>query len=96
MYNTTKYYSYIFYADRNVRPWTILGYTLATFPKVVQYIFMHNLRRNRQENLVKIEIRTLAQLLEKGTLHSYVLIRFSQFLQDDIYPLSIDLGFIVG
>ena len=30
---------------------------------------MHNPRRNRQENLVKIEIRTLAQLLEKGTLH---------------------------
>ena len=26
------------YADRNVRPWTIQGYTLATFPKVVQYI----------------------------------------------------------
>ena len=27
---------------------------------------MHNLRRNRQENLAKIEIRTLAQLQEKG------------------------------
>ena len=27
------------YADRNVRPWTIQGYTLATFPKVVQYIY---------------------------------------------------------
>ena len=27
---------------------------------------MNNLRRNRQENLVKIEIRTLAQLQEKG------------------------------
>ena len=65
MYNTTKYYSYIFYADRNVRPWTILGYTLVTFPKVAQYIFMHNPGRNRQENLAKIEIRTLAQLLEK-------------------------------
>ena len=31
---------------------------------------MHNLRRNRQENLAKIEIRTLAQLLEKGTLQT--------------------------
>ena len=52
MYNTSKYYSYIYiYADRNVRPWMIQGYTLATFPKVVQYIFMHNLRRNRQKNL---------------------------------------------
>ena len=46
----------------------ILGYTLATFPKShAIYIFMHNPKRNRQENLVKIEIRTLAQLLEKGT-----------------------------
>ena len=40
MYNTSKYYSYIYiYADRNVRPWTIQGYTLATFPKVTQYIY---------------------------------------------------------
>ena len=31
----------------------IQGYTLATFPKVAQYIFMHNLRRNRQENLAQ-------------------------------------------
>ena len=31
----------------------IQGYTLATFPKVAQYIFMHNPRRNRQENLAK-------------------------------------------
>ena len=30
---TSKYYSYMFYADRNVRPCTILGYTLTTFPK---------------------------------------------------------------
>ena len=37
MYNTSKYFSYI-YADRNVRPCTIQGYTLATFPKVAQYI----------------------------------------------------------
>ena len=29
----SKYYSYMFYADRNVRPCTILGYTLTTFPK---------------------------------------------------------------
>ena len=27
------------YADRNVRPGTIQGYTLATFPKVAQYIY---------------------------------------------------------
>ena len=29
----SKYYSYMFYADRNVRPCMILGYTLTTFPK---------------------------------------------------------------
>ena len=38
MYNTSKYSSYI-YADRNVRPCTIQGYTLATFPNVMQYIY---------------------------------------------------------
>ena len=38
MYNTSKYFSYI-YADRNVRPCTIQGYTLATFPKIAQYIY---------------------------------------------------------
>ena len=32
-FTTSKYYSYMFYTDRNVRPCTILGYTLTTFPK---------------------------------------------------------------
>ena len=53
----SKYYSYIFYADRNVRPWTILGYTLATFPKVTINIYLCTTRE---------EIRTLPQLQEKG------------------------------
>ena len=30
---TSKYYSYKFHTDRNIRPCTILGYTLTTFPK---------------------------------------------------------------
>ena len=34
----SKYYSYMFYADRNVRPCTILGYTLTTFPKSLMQI----------------------------------------------------------
>ena len=38
MYNTSKYFSYI-YADRNVRPCTIQGYTLTTFPNITQYIY---------------------------------------------------------
>ena len=41
LYKTNKYYSYIFYADRNVRPCTILGYTLTTFPKSHKTL-MHN------------------------------------------------------
>ena len=53
----SKYYSYIFYADRNVRPWTIPGYTLTTFTKVTQYIYLCTTQE---------EIRTLAQLQEKG------------------------------
>ena len=57
MYNTSKYYGYIFYADRNIRPWMILGYTLATFPKVAIYIYLCTTQE---------EIRTLAQLQEKG------------------------------
>ena len=32
-FTMSKYYSYMFYADRNVRPCMILGYTLTTFPK---------------------------------------------------------------
>ena len=65
LYNMSKYYSYIFYADRNVRPWMILGYTLTTFPKVAIYIFMHNPRRNKD----------LAQLQEKGiyAMHAYAM-----------------------
>ena len=42
LYNKSKYSSYLytlFYADRNVRPCTIQGYTLTTFPKVVYYTY---------------------------------------------------------
>ena len=86
MYNMSKYYSYIFYADRNVRPWMIQGYTLATFPKVMQYIFMHNPRRNRQENLAKIEIRTFAQLQEKGPCNDIIV--FSRTAEDHMEHLE--------
>ena len=40
----SKYYSYMFYADRNVRPCTILGYTLTTFPNSL--IQTENNRKN--------------------------------------------------
>ena len=42
-------FSYI-YADRNVRPCTIQGYTLATFPNVTQYIYAQP-ETNRQKEL---------------------------------------------
>ena len=42
---------YIFYADRNVRPWMILGYTLATFPKVATYIFMYKMNKKQAKEL---------------------------------------------
>ena len=44
----SKYYSYMFYADRNVRPCTILGYTFTTFPKsLIQ-------TKNNKKNLHRI------------------------------------------
>ena len=48
MYNTSKYSSYI-YADRNIRPCTIQGYTLATFPNVVQYIYAQPEKKQAKE-----------------------------------------------
>ena len=58
----SKYYSYMFYADRNVRPCTILGYTLTTFPKsLIQ-------SENNKKNLHRIassKRRTLHSLLKE-------------------------------
>ena len=40
----------------------ILGYTLATFPKVTQYIYLCTTRE---------EIRTFGTIARKGTLHNW-------------------------
>ena len=61
MYKTSKYYSYIFYADRNLRPCTILGYTLTTFPKSRKTLMhnqsnrnlWHNCKRNKKQTKTK-------------------------------------------
>ena len=63
-----------FYADRNVRPWTILGYTLTTFPKVTRYIDIYSCTTRE-------EIRTFGTIARnkkhlhlmqgKGTLHNW-------------------------
>ena len=50
MYQTSKYYSYIFYTSRNVRPCTILGYTLTTFPKSRKTLLHNQSNRNLWHN----------------------------------------------
>ena len=70
----SKYYSYIFYADRNVRPCTILGYTLTTFPKSRKTLMhnqsnrdlWHHCKRNNNKNKLHLNAsrrRTLHHLL---------------------------------
>ena len=50
MYQTSKYYSYIFYTSRNVRPCAILGYTLTTFPKSRKTLLHNQSNRNLWHN----------------------------------------------
>ena len=88
MYKTSKYYSYIFYADRNVRPCTILGYTLTTFPKSRKTLMhnqsnrdlWHNCKRNkRNQRTNKLHLnasrRTLHLILNwiSSGVFSYIL-----------------------
>ena len=64
MYKTSKYYGYIFYADRNVRPCTILGYTITTFPKSRKTLMhnqsnrnlWHNCKRNKKQTKTKLHL----------------------------------------
>ena len=73
MYKTSKYYSYIFYADRNVRPCTILGYTLTTFPKSHKTLMHNQSNRNLWHNCK----RNTKQM--KQNLHLIVSRRTLQF-----------------
>ena len=57
---TSKYYSYMFYADRNVRPCTILGYTLTTFPKSLI-----------QTKITKRTLHQIASRKRRRTLHNW-------------------------
>ena len=65
MYNTSKYFSYI-YADRNVRPCTIQGYTLATFPKVTQYILCTTREETGKRTLHKDPLKNAANYKSAG------------------------------
>ena len=74
MYKMSKYYSYIFYADRNVRPCTILGYTLTIFPKSHKTLMhnhsnrnlWHNCKRNKKRNNKKLHL-----IVSRRTLHNW-------------------------
>ena len=50
----SKYYSYMFYADRNVRPCMILGYTLTTFPKSL-------IQTKKQQKELSTELRAVKE-----------------------------------
>ena len=77
MYKTSKYYSYIFYADRNVRPCTILGYTLTTFPKSRKTLMhnqsnrdlWHNCKRNKRNQ--RQQTHKLHLNVSRRTLHNW-------------------------
>ena len=58
---TSKYYSYMFYAERNVRPCMILGYTLTTFPKSL--IQTKTTKRTLHQIASRKRRRTLHQVL---------------------------------
>ena len=64
LYKMSKYYSYIFYADRNIRPCTILGYTITTFPKNRKTL-MHN-QSNRDLWQTKLHLNA-----SRRTLHNW-------------------------
>ena len=66
---TSKYYSYMFYADRNVRPCTILGYTLTTFPKSLI-----------QTKITKRTLHQIASRKRRRTLHNWWRIWATGFL----------------
>ena len=60
----------MFYADRNVRPCMILGYTLTTFPKSLMHNqsnrnLWHNCKRNN-----KTQKKQLDQIVSRSTLHN--------------------------
>ena len=66
---TSKYYSYMFYADRNIRPCTILGYTLTTFPKSLI-----------QTKTTKRTLHRIASHKRRRTLHNWWRIWATGFL----------------
>ena len=74
LYKMSKYYSYIFYADRNVRPCMILGYTLTTFPKSRKTLMhnqsnrdlWHNCKRNKRNQQTKLHLN-----VSRRTLHNW-------------------------
>ena len=74
MYQTSKYYSYIFYTSRNVRPCMILGYTLTAFPKSCKTSLHNQSNRNlwhhcKRNN--KTHKKQLHRIASSSTLHNW-------------------------
>ena len=62
----------MFYADRNIRPCTILGYTLTTFPKSLMHNqsnrnLWHNCKRNSKPH----NKQQLHRIVSSSTLHNW-------------------------
>ena len=89
---TSKYYSYMFYADRNVRPCTILGYTLTTFPKSLTQTKITKrtsteLRAVKEEGPCKLLISIVTYLLGYSSKSIYKVIQpFCSWIPFHIFP----------
>ena len=73
----SKYYSYIFYTSRNVRPCTILGYTHTTFPKSRKTLLHIQSNRNLWHNCKSSnkaennKNKNLHRIASSSTLHNW-------------------------
>ena len=63
----------MFYADRNLRPCTILGYTLTTFPKSRKTLMHNQSNRNLWHNCKrnKKQTKQLHLIVSIRTLHNW-------------------------
>ena len=94
MYQTSKYYSYIFYTSRNVRPCTILGYTLTTFPKSRKTLLHNQSNRNLWHNCKSSnkaennKNKNLHRIASSSTLHNWWRISGQQVFYTERKQLS--------
>ena len=80
----SKYYSYIFYTSRNIRPCTILGYTLTTFPKSRKTLLHYQSNRNLWHNCKRNSKPTQQQLhriVSSRTLQTWFIFNLDELCQ---------------